>query len=75
MLMKEHFTHYGWFFMCPIYLNANEGDGMAVEARHWMLEPWFTVNELIFAACVWIMTSINPEYEPMFPFRVTGEIK
>jgi len=69
------YTHKGWFFLCPIYLNADDGEGMAVEARYEWLEPWFTVNYWIFDAMVFLMTLINPEYEPEFPFHVTGEVK
>jgi hypothetical protein len=68
------FTHKGWFFMCPIYLNPNEGEGMNAEARYAWLEWWFTVQEYIFSAMVFICESINPEYEPMFPFYITGEL-
>jgi hypothetical protein len=68
------YTHKGWFFMCPIYLNANDGEGMAVEARLAILEPWFDVNRYLFSLCAWLMTAIDPNYEPMFPFRVTGEL-
>lgn len=69
-----NYTHKGWFFLCPVYLNPDEGEGMAVDARRPWLDWWFSVNELIFGLTVCIMTAINPEYEPMFPFRVTGEI-
>jgi hypothetical protein len=69
------YTHKGWFFLCPIYLNANDGEGMAVEARYEWLEWWFTVNHWIFDAMVFLIELVNPEYEPMFPFRVTGEVR
>lgn len=68
------YTHKGWFFMCPVYLNADDGEGMYVDARWWWLDWWFSVNNAIFAALVYIKTAINPDYEPMFPFRVTGEL-
>jgi len=68
------YTHKGWFFLCPIYLNAEDGDGMDVEARFEWLEWWFTVNEIIFGGVVYVMILIDDEYEPLFPFKVTGEI-
>ncbi len=67
------YTHKGWFFLCPVYLNPDDGEGMAVEARYSWLEWWFTINEGFFSLMVLVVTFFNPEYEPMFPFRVTGE--
>ena len=69
---KIQYTHKGWFFLCPIYLNADDGEGMACDARHRWLDWWFDVNELIFSVMVKIMVTFNRDYEPMFPFRVTG---
>lgn len=68
-------THKGWFFLCPIYLNADEGEGMAVEARYWWLEWWLSVNDWIFNVMVFVKQTIDPDYVPMFPFRVTGIVK
>jgi hypothetical protein len=68
------YTHKGWFFMCPVYLNADDGEEMAVEARHEWLEWWFDVNNWIFSVMVLIVSFFNPDYEPMFPFRVTGKL-
>ena len=52
MKAKDHFTHKGWFFMCPIYLNADDGDGMDVAARFECLEWWFSVQEVFFKIMV-----------------------
>jgi hypothetical protein len=70
---EADFTHKGWFFMCPIYLNADDGEGMSVAARWECLEWWFTVNAFICDCVNYLLESINPEYEPHFPFRVTGK--
>jgi len=69
------YTHKGWFFLCPIYLNADDEEEMAVEARYEWLEWWFTVNLWIFGTLVLLIELVNPEYEPEFPFIVTGEVK
>jgi len=65
-------THKGWFFLCPIYLNADDGEGMDVEAKYSWLEWWFTCNAFVFDIAVTVMLAINPDYEPVFPFQVTG---
>ena len=75
MKAKDHFTHKGWFFMCPIYLNADDGDGMDVAARFECLEWWFSVQEVFFKIMVFFIETFNEDYEPMFPFKVTGKIK
>lgn len=67
-------THKGWFYLCPIYMSDIEGD-MNVEARWEWLEWWFTVNEWVIGNMIAIALLINPEYEPTFSIRITGEIK
>lgn len=69
------YTHKGWFFMCPVYLNANEGDGMRVEARHPWFEWWFTVNQWLHEASCYLCDCMGIDYQPGFPFRITGELK
>lgn len=68
------YTHKGWFFLCPVYLNADDGEGMQVEARHEWLEWWFTLQLMMFEFIVEIILFINPEYDPVFPFKVTGKL-
>lgn len=69
------YTHKGWFLFCPIYLNADDGEGMAVDARWAWLDWWFDVNGFIFDLFVTVALFFNPDMEPSFPFMVTGEIK
>ena len=74
-MSKVGFTHKGWFFLCPVYLNPEDGEGMDVAARYSWLEWWFDVNHWLFSIVVTIVSFFNPDYEPMFPFRVTGELE
>lgn len=69
MILKTTYTHKGWFFLCPVYLNASEGEGMAVTARHPCLDWWFDVNAAFFD----LVASFSRDEEP-FPFRVTGRL-
>lgn len=74
MTAKPCYTHKGWFWFCPVYL-AFEQEGCAVEARSAWLRPVFTL-------CNWIEKKVrrlfigwpDPDYEPSFMFRVTGEL-
>lgn len=72
---KTDLTHKGWFFFCPVYLNADDGDGMEVEARHPWLDWWFDANEIIFGAIATTMMYFDEDYEPEYPFTVTGKLK
>ena len=70
MIFKTTYTHKGWFFLCPVYLNADEGEGMAVTARHPLMDWWFDVN----AAAFYFITSFSRDEEP-FPLKVTGKLE
>ena len=67
--MKVTYTHKGWFFLCPVYLNPAQGEGMKVAARHLWLEWWFDVNETLFDLASWFS-----HHEEPFPFKVTGKL-
>ena len=62
------FTHKGWFGLCPVYLNADEGEGMDVAARKPWLEWWFEANLFVWDVVDLVYQYINPEYEPKFVF-------
>lgn len=66
--MIKTYTHKGWFFLCPVYMNADDGDDMDVSARHRWLDWWFDVNETMFD----FIASFSEDAKP-FPFKVTGK--
>lgn len=68
--IKQAYTHKGWFFLCPVYLNADEGEGMNVAARWRWLDWWFDVNDAVFD----LIASASVDEQP-YPFRVTGRLK
>jgi hypothetical protein len=68
--LKQTYTHKGWFFLCPVYMNADEGDGMSVSTRHPWLDWWFDVNAAVFD----MLASASQEEQP-FPFKVTQRLK
>lgn len=67
--MKVTYTHKGWFFLCPTYLNPAQGEGMHVTARSRRLDWWFDFNESLFGLAAWF----SP-YEEPYPFKVTGKL-
>jgi hypothetical protein len=68
------FTHKGWFMWCPIKIAEPDSHAPTVAARWLILEPWFTVNEAWQALMIFVLSSLNPDYEPMFMLKITGEI-
>lgn len=68
-MTKTTYTHKGWFFLCPVYLNADKGEGMEVTARWSWLELWFDVNAAVFD-----VVATFSHYEEPFPFKVTGRL-
>jgi len=70
---EQKFTHKGWFWFVPVYLNMDDGE-MLVAARWSILDPLFWVADLLEAARIYITSALNPDYEPTFMFRVTGEL-
>lgn len=68
------YTQKGWFFLCPIYLDMTNEDCPVVDARFQWLEWWHDVNLWFFGVLTGMILMVNPEHEPMFPLRITGEI-
>ncbi|OCH31313.1 hypothetical protein A6E13_01930 [Aliivibrio fischeri] len=71
--IEQDYTHYAFLFcVVPIYFNYKTS---AVCVRNgcpeWLLDMFQAFFDLY---CV-IATSINPELEPMFPIKLTKEIK
>lgn len=68
-MTKTTYTHKGWFFLCPVYMNADQGEGMDVTARWSWLDWWFDANSAVFDAIAYFS-----HHEEPFPFKVTGRL-
>lgn len=69
------FTHKGWFMLCPIKIAEPFGEAPCLAARWDWLELWFDLNEGFQHALITALSLLNPDYEPQFMFKVTGEIR
>lgn len=70
------YTHYGWFAgICPIYLADFAGSSATLVERNWVPSWWLVFCTELFGAFIWARTFIDPEWEPMFPIAITGEIQ
>jgi len=71
--VTREYTHKGWFWFCPVFLSF-DGDEADVEARHALLEPVFSLCELLEEARIYLSSLFIEDYEPSFMFKVTGEL-
>lgn len=69
------FTHKGWFLLCPIKAADPFGKSPCLAARWSALDWWFDLNEGLQNSMIAFLTLVNPDYEPMWMFRITGELK
>lgn len=68
-------THKGWFGVCPVYIGGLESDAPFLVERHWSALPLMVLSEAMFAGLIAVKTAADPEWEPAWPIRVTGEIE
>jgi len=68
------FTHKGWMLFCPIKLANVDSDGPTIAARWAVLEPLLTVAEWVQSLVIGLCSLTNPDYEPQWYFKVTGEL-
>ena len=68
------YKHVGWFcWICPVYMGEpNEGCDVAV--RNWVPEWWLDFTEALFGTYVFLRCTIDPEYDPAYPFLITGDL-
>ena len=68
------FTHKGWIGVCPIYIADPDGE-CCVEPRLSIYWPLMRLGDAVFAMGFWLRTMVDPFYEPMWPIRITGELR
>lgn len=70
----DTFTHKGWFGICPVYLADLESDAPLIDPRHWVLAPLMWASEVMYAVVFHVRGFMDPEFEPVWPIRITGEL-
>lgn len=68
------FTHYGWFGLCPIIIAQHDSDMPVFQARYRFTEWLFDFSDWMYERCNDILTFMNPDYEPGYPFTIRGEL-
>lgn len=69
------YTHIGWIGLCPVYIGDLDKEGPCVKVRYPWLEYWLDFNDWLIGFAIWCYSAMNPDWEPMFPIRITGKIK
>lgn len=68
-------THKGFLFGVPVYIADLDSEAPQIGARWSCIEWVLDLMESLFGCYCFVMCSINPEFEPMYPIKVTGEIE
>jgi hypothetical protein len=72
--MPEDLTHKGWFGICPVYFGGLHTGAPLIVERHVLLLPLMVLSEVMFSIAFKCKGLIDPDYEPEWPLRVTGEL-
>lgn len=71
---KSKFTHKGWWWFCPVYLNADAKEPTVVP-RHWSLDLPYELAGALEATRIFLSCLFIPRYEPSFMILITGKIE
>lgn len=74
MKVTVSYTHKGWMGLCPVYLADPYGPNPRVDARHAWLEWLHDLSLGIFRFLMQIRLRQDPNYEPLWPLVLTGEL-
>lgn len=70
-----HFQHKGWFLFCPVYIGSKDTNCPNMVERNGVPEwVWHAALGLFDINCI-IMSWVNPNFDPLFPILVTGELE
>lgn len=67
-------THKGWFLFAPVYLDMTDPEVPGMWARWEWMEWLLTAAHECQAAMITMLSAMNPDYEPAFMIRITGEM-
>lgn len=68
------YTHKGWFGLCPIYIGSIDQDPIEMCPRYNWLGWLFDFSVAVQEFSIEFLSAINPEYEPAWAIKVTGEL-
>ncbi len=68
-------THRGRFLFCPVYIGDLDSDNPLVVPRRWVPDFVLTLALHVFYAWSTFAGDLWSDYEPAFPFVITGTIE
>jgi hypothetical protein len=71
--MKKY-THKGWFGFCPVYLRNTFTSNPGVMPRYRWLTPVLYLNVWLQEIGIGLCSMVDPEWEPTWKIRLTGEL-
>lgn len=69
----KDWKHKGWFGVCPIYLSSDTSEDPTVVERNWVPEWWLDLNEAVFGLYAMLRSSLDEDWEPLYPFIITAD--
>lgn len=66
-------THYGSFLGIPCLIDMSDCDCPAIEARYYLDIP-MAIMEFLFGIYCTTRCCFDPEFEPMFPILIKGQL-
>lgn len=72
MIKHRPFTHNGWFFLCPVKVGEINSKSPIVAARWRLLQPWLTMNIYWQKTSIFLLSILDPNYEPRFITYISG---
>lgn len=68
------FQYVGWFFGCPVYIADAGSEAPHLWVRNWVPDWLAEVSLAVWGFCAWCCCTMDPDYVPMFPLRITGRV-
>ena len=67
-----HVTHYGLMYgIVPIKIDFTDHQCPGIAGRWFGCEMLLSVFDMLFGIFCYVVTWIDPDYDPMFPIRIT----
>ena len=72
--IKKDYDSYGLFIgILPVYIGDIHGECRLSE-RNWIPEIAFDIVEGLFGVFCEVSCIINPDFDPVFPIKITGRL-
>jgi hypothetical protein len=60
----------GLYGFCPVWVEGLQEEHITIYERHPLLKPLFILSHYMVVATIYVMSAMNPNYEPKFPIKI-----